>query len=326
MKVEALGKAYEVANTLAEVFSKVDDGIKAIAEALGERIGKIPVEHMQAFGSSHAKFSVFIFNSAELICLTHSAWKRPKERIMRVYNVALKGASIAGDVAEFGVALGELKLVAAKVASVAATVGIGIGFVTTAGAIINDSVRLGQSIKELKNIQAVKLEEGGRISFKALYGVSRKELHEAHEKVEKKEKVVEHMKSRLKIGITFRSIEIVAGLVSLVALTVLLVAGGPIGWGLMAAATAIALTTLVTKLIVNYKMNQKLEALKNEAAEKAAEREKMEAILGPEPAIGLEQPPKSAADWIKEAETEPAYGMERPPNLNAGPPVAAASA
>lgn len=149
MKVEAFGKAYEVANTLAEVFSKVDDGVKAIAEALGEQIGKIPVEHLQAFGSSHAKFSAFIFSSAELVCLAHSAWKSPKERIMRVYNVALKGASIAGDVAEFSVALGELKIVAAKVASVAATVGIGIGFVTTAGAVVNDSVRLGQSIREL---------------------------------------------------------------------------------------------------------------------------------------------------------------------------------
>lgn len=279
MKINESSKVY------IEFASKLDDAFKAVTEAVGERIAQLPVEHFQAFGSSYTKVAAFFYQTAEAVCLTHAIWKRPKERMMRVFNLAMLSSSMAGDIAECTVALGELKVVAAKVSSVAASAGIGIGFVTTTGGIIVDSVRLGQTIRELKNMDAVELKEGGRISFKALYGTNRKKLAEVEESLatEDKTKVREHMKTRLKVSIGFRSAAILAGVITLVALTILFVAGGPLGWGFIAAATAISLATVAAKLIVNYRLDKKLEALKpqvNEAVPFGPEERPVE--YGPE--------------------------------------------
>lgn len=250
MEIQQVLSVSEMVVSIAGGFQR---GIKSLMRATGLAFQNLSLDRGLALAGSHIKFSSIILEGAELGLLAYSIRKGKKERPMKCLHATVMMGSIASNVAGMISALGELQMVASKVAAVAGSVGLGLGIVVAAGTIAIDAIRLTQMARAFKKLD---LEKDG-ISFKALYGVPRSEI----QKIEDENIRKRHMQERLVLGMSFRTLSIVAAVVTIVALSVLLAAGGPVGWGLLGAAAAISLTTLIAKLIADRLMNQKLQQL-----------------------------------------------------------------
>ena len=203
-------------------------------------------------------------------------YDKGKEKILTVLDMTRLSGALLEDGAMLVVGMKTLGLVGAKVAATASIVGFaGMAIQTVSIAI--DTYRIVQSVREYISLRNGDLDTGWhrRISFQALYGLHRhgKWKDSARTKwrpgiTDKKvsEELISHLKKRLRWGIAFRAMAIVAASVGIVALGILLFAptpAAPVGWALVGTAVAVSIVAIAAKVFIRWRQDKEFKKLED---------------------------------------------------------------
>ncbi|MCB1114810.1 MAG: hypothetical protein KDK62_08635, partial [Chlamydiia bacterium] len=199
-----------------------------------------------------------------------------KEKLLTALDMTRLTGALLEDGAMLVVGMKTLGLVGAKVAATASIIGFaGMAIQTVSIAI--DTYRIVQSVKEYISLRNGDLDTGWhrRISFQALYGLHRhgKWKDSARTKwrpgiTDKKvsEELISHLKKRLRWGIAFRAMAIVAASVGIVALGILLFAptpAAPVGWALVGTAVAVSIVAIAAKVFIRWRQDKEFKKLED---------------------------------------------------------------
>lgn len=241
--------------------SYIPEGTKETVKAVGWLIDKFPLRHIEALGSSTADYTCFVINTVTLIETIECLNKNPKYFGMKVAQAAELSFSLAGDTFKFLSSLSEPVWVAGKVTF--ATAGIFAGLGSSAIGVGIETYRVHQTLHEMKTVRdrSVNLDDHGRIPFKEIFGVKRKEL----DSVARTEDFYQHLSTRLKVKLAFRAAAIATGVASIagiILLAVLPTPALPVAWVILATVTLGAVATLIAKYAINRSLNKQLHHIK----------------------------------------------------------------